>query len=156
MFSSLDLQYLPSLSSAMSNHISLGDLRSQELRELVAKYSQSFPVFSAGETARDGVVVLLTGATGAFGSNILAPLLSSREVSRIYVVSRAASNTSVQNRLVAAFKKQGLNEELLQSSKLELFEGDFSRSDLGLPRDTLERLQNSTTHIVHNGTDASS
>lgn len=127
------------------------DAKKEELRALVAKYSHSFPVSNMGEKVQDGVVVLLTGATGAFGSNILAALLSNPEVLRVYVISRTGSDALVQDRIIAAFRREGLNEELLQSSKLELFEGDLNKPDFSLPEYTFTRLRGTTTHIIHNG-----
>ena len=104
-----------------------------------------------GPTVQDGITVLLTGATGAFGSNILAALLSNQEVSRVYAISRESSEAPVRDRLVAAFKREGFHQDLLQLAKLELFEGDMSRSDFGLSADDFAGLRATTTHIIHNG-----
>lgn len=96
--------------------------------------------------------MLLTGGTGSLGSNILARLIESPRVSRIYSLSRhSLDNSTVEERHQKAFEREGLDLSLLESSKIRLLEGDPSQSSFSLPLEVYEELQTSVTHIIHNG-----
>lgn len=126
----------------------------QELLALFAKYTSSFPQFVSSTSAvqSGGDVVLLTGGTGSLGSNILARLIESPQVSKIYSLSRRSSDkTTVEDRQKKSFEREGLDQSLLKSSKVRLLEGDPSLSNFDLTLDVYEELQSSVTHIIHNG-----
>lgn len=78
-------------------------------------------------------VVLLTGTTGALGSNLLAQLLSDDAIERVYALNRRSfSGRTLVERQEDVFKHQGLDVELLKSAKLHLLEADASAARLGL------------------------
>lgn len=108
----------------------------RQLFELVDKYTTSFPQFTpASEGSRaEGDVILLTGGTGSLGSSILAQLIQNPNVVLVYSLSRRSSDgTSVEERQWKSFEREGLDQELLESAKLRMLEGDPSLSEFGLP-----------------------
>lgn len=96
--------------------------------------------------------MLLTGGTGSLGSNILARLIESPQVSKIYSLSRRSSDkTTVEERQKKSFEREGLDQSLLKNGKVQLLEGDPSLSNFDLTLDVYEELQSSVTYIIHNG-----
>ena len=82
--------------------------KKDELLKLVEKYTNSFPDFiPAPKENTGGHVVLLTGATGSLGSNLLAVLLQSNSVSVVYTRSRRFDKP-VLDRLKSALRKRTL------------------------------------------------
>ncbi|KAH8110852.1 acetyl-CoA synthetase-like protein [Phellopilus nigrolimitatus] len=147
------------LSSSVSGTAvdSAGDAtaKSRELEALVSKYTTDFPTFVAGEESRDGGdgdVVLLTGSTGSIGSNILAKLIESKAVKRIYAMSRSsADGVSVKERHFKAFKRESLDSRLLEDARVRFLEGDASHPDFAIdPKQFVEVMRSSVTHIIHN------
>ncbi|TCD64925.1 putative NRPS-like protein biosynthetic cluster [Steccherinum ochraceum] len=125
--------------------------RSQEeqIAHLVEKYTVDLPNFTSASTngSLDGAVVLLTGSTGSLGSHILAYLLQSSDVRRVYTLDRGSGSLE---RLKASFVDRSLPIELLQSDKLVACSGVLSRVDLGLDPAIVQEIQRSVTHIIHN------
>ena len=100
-----------------------------EIHALIEKYSNSFPSFESYQRHGSEVVVLLTGSTGALGSHILATLLSSSLVTKVYTLNRGEN---VSDRQRAAFLDKGLPVVLLASKKLVSLTGDIRQPGLGL------------------------
>jgi thioester reductase-like protein len=98
-----------------------------------------------------GEVILLTGSTGFLGSHLLATLLQTSTVSRVYAINRPSS-VSLQDRQVAAFRKSDLSSDLLKSPKLVLLEGDLSKVRLGLDENVYNEIVARVTCVIHNGT----
>ncbi|EJD42002.1 NAD(P)-binding protein, partial [Auricularia subglabra TFB-10046 SS5] len=99
----------------------------------------------------DQATVLITGTTGALGSNLLAQLLASPDVSRVYALNRSHASQALPKRQAASLIDQGLDPALLCLQKLVLLEGDTTQRELGLRRPTFELLQRTVTHIILNG-----
>ncbi|KAJ7625710.1 hypothetical protein FB45DRAFT_922118, partial [Roridomyces roridus] len=102
---------------------------------MIAKYNQGFdsPIPPTATRPRSSdTVILLTGTTGALGSHILAMLLESASVQRVYAFNRRG-RTPISERQNDAFVDRGLNTELLSSGKLAYLEGDTAKADLSLP-----------------------
>ncbi|KAJ7625734.1 putative aminoadipate reductase [Roridomyces roridus] len=119
---------------------------------MIAKYSQGFdsPIPPTATTPRSSdAVILLTGTTGALGSHILAMLLESASVQRVYAFNRRG-RTAISERQHDAFVDRGLNTELLSSGKLAYLEGDTAKADLSLPVDVWTELRDTVTVIIHN------
>ncbi|KAH8113759.1 acetyl-CoA synthetase-like protein [Phellopilus nigrolimitatus] len=146
------------LSSSVSGTAvsSAGDAtaKSRELEALVSKYTTAFPTFVAGEGSKDGgdgAIVLLTGSTGSLGSNILAKLIESKAVKRIYAMSRqSADGMSVKERHSKAFKRDSLDSRLLEDARVRFLEGDASHPDFAIDPKQFVEMQSSVTHIIHN------
>ncbi|KAA1475309.1 acetyl-CoA synthetase-like protein [Dentipellis sp. KUC8613] len=125
--------------------------RGKELQAVVNRLTKEFPErpqdlvpVPAGET------YLLSGSTGGLGSNILAQLLTSDKVVRVYVFNRPSSMGTSEERHKAAFEKRGLDAGLLSSRKLKYVEGDFSELNFGIEPEAYNELRTSVTHIIHN------
>ncbi|EJC99762.1 uncharacterized protein FOMMEDRAFT_148605 [Fomitiporia mediterranea MF3/22] len=128
------------------------EARKKDLLQLVNKYTQSFPSFTASPGRRqEGHVVLLTGSTGSLGSNLLAKLLQSDSVAVVCALSRPSEDDNIENRLRKTFEKEGLDSRLLHSDKLKILEGDPSKGEFGVEAERYTDLQSTVTHVVHNG-----
>lgn len=108
---------------------------------MVARYSKDFPphVPSAPQPSKD--TILLTGSTGALGSNILALLIASPSVARIYAFNRKSrSSIPLLDRQKSALLERGLDPSLAASKKVVLVEGDVTKQDLGISTELLSEV----------------
>lgn len=113
----------------------------QNMLDLVAKYTQSFP---ARHPTRSRViprtnVVLLTGTTGGLGTRLLADLVACSTVSKIWAVNRK-QRRPLWERQRASLVKQGLNVSVMESEKVVLVEADVSEENVGLGEATLDEV----------------
>lgn len=136
-----------------SDSTSRNDDRQQRINDLIKKYTQRqpWPVHTprningtdvirnnseAGEVGSGNEVVFLTGSTGGLGSQLLARLLVSRSVSRVYAFNRPSTSangkTSSYQRHFDVFRDRGNDVELLKSRKLVFVEGDTSVDGFGI------------------------
>lgn len=123
--------------------------RADEMRAMVSKYGQGFPEHHGTGQVLSTDVVLVTGTTGALGSHIIAHLLSSPEISKVYALNRPGSN--IQERQCTSFSANGLDVQLLESPKLKLLQGDLNAPGFGLSADDFNAIRDSVTSIFHNG-----
>jgi len=118
----------------------------------VDKYTKDFPAHKpAGGVTSQGCVVLITGTTGAIGSNTLAELYKSPNVTGIVVLARK-STIPIDVRQKKALEDRGLDSSIIDSSKVSLLEGDPALPGFGLENDVLLGLKSVITHILHIGT----
>ena len=123
----------------------------KEMTDLVDKYTKNFPTHEpSGGAMPQGDVVLITGTTGAIGSNTLAELYKSSGVAKIIVLARKAI-TPVLFRQKKALEERGLDPRIASSSKITLLEGDPALPGLGLGDDVLLELKSIVTHVLHIG-----
>ena len=116
----------------------------QDLTAFVEKYTRSFPSFKpkSSSSSVGPAVVLLSGSTGAFGSNILAALVASSDVGLIYGVSRPSLNSlSVYKRHLQAFRREGIEPSILKNGKVKLIEGDLSAEKFGMSRTMYQEVR---------------
>jgi len=110
--------------------------RGRELQALVDRYTESFPArLALNGSARPlppRNVYLLTGTTGGLGSNMLAQLLDSPVIMRVYAFNRPSKSATSQARHLSAFRQRGLNTNLLSTDKLVYVEGDLSAPTFAL------------------------
>ncbi|KAL5534944.1 hypothetical protein ACEPAF_3034 [Sanghuangporus sanghuang] len=124
------------------------------LEALLRNYTRAFPTFvRPTETSPETLaVVLLSGSTGAFGSNILAALVARPNVRLVFAVSRPSnSGLGVRERHAIAFRREGIDTALLEDKKVRLIEGDLSIIGFGMKSELFQKLKSSITHIIHNG-----
>ncbi|KAH9077806.1 acetyl-CoA synthetase-like protein [Lactarius deliciosus] len=128
--------------------------RGQELQALVEKYTETFParpaVNGSGHQLPAGDTYLLTGTTGGLGSNMLAQLLASPTIMRVYAFNRPSRSATSEARQRSAFEKRGLDTSLLSSRKLVYVEGDLNAPTFAVNDRLYEEIRRSVTHIVHN------
>ena len=84
-------------------------------------------------------VVLVTGTTGGFGSDLLEHLLLDDGIRVVYALNRKGS-TTIEERQLAQFKTRNLQVHLLASPKLRMIEGDLTVPGLGVPAQVLEEV----------------
>ena len=121
------------------------------MNELVAKCTQNLLTHNPGCAATpQGHVVLISGATGAIGSNTLAELFKSPSVKQIIVLARK-STTPISVRQKKALEDRGLDPSIVDSSKLVLHEGDLALPRFGLEENVYLKLESTVTHILHIG-----
>ncbi|KAJ7607406.1 hypothetical protein FB45DRAFT_948237 [Roridomyces roridus] len=95
-------------------------------RFMVRKYTQAFPTHQPTGDTPNTEVVLIT----------------------VYALNRPSK---VHERQRASFVTNGLDGQLLESTKLELLEANLTLPELGLCSNKYKELQESVTTIVHNG-----
>ena len=122
----------------------------KEMRDLVDKYTRDFLIHRpTGGIAPRGNVILVTGTTGAIGSNTLAELYKSH-VTKIVVLARR-STTPISVRQRKALEDRGLDPSIVDSTKIVLLEGDPALPGFGLEDGILSELRSTITHILHIG-----
>ncbi|KUJ24123.1 acetyl-CoA synthetase-like protein [Mollisia scopiformis] len=94
--------------------------------------------------------VFLTGATGFLGSQILRQLLTHPSVSKIYILIRAPSLSSAEQKLINSAKALNWNLAPLPTT-LTIWLGDLSLPHLGLSPEQWKVLQDDIDTIIHNG-----
>ncbi|EGO29034.1 hypothetical protein SERLADRAFT_444920 [Serpula lacrymans var. lacrymans S7.9] len=111
----------------------------QEMESMVETYSQAFQnhVPSTESNAED--IVLVTGTTGGVGAYILAELLGTAKVSKVYAINRK-NKTVLLERQKLVLENVGLDPALASHSRLVLLETDISESGLGLSSERLEEV----------------
>ncbi|KZV99483.1 acetyl-CoA synthetase-like protein [Exidia glandulosa HHB12029] len=137
------------------NKWAASDSKVEEVAALLAKYTASFPEHrgSSAQRSGNGLVFLVTATTGGLGTNLLAQLLGTPYVDKVYALNRPGqSGTSLLNRHKAAFMDRGVDPSLLDSDKFVLLEGDTTREDLGINSTVYDEMTRTLTHIIHNGT----
>lgn len=126
-----------------------GDARGGKasIEEMIGKYSTGLqnviprPAGDATANPDGGAVVLLTGSTGSLGSQILAFLLESGDVARVYALNRPSSGArTIEERHRARFRDRGLDVCLLGSKRVRYLEGDSAQDGLGLSPDIYEEV----------------
>ncbi|MDY7227214.1 thioester reductase domain-containing protein [Hyalangium rubrum] len=91
--------------------------------------------------------VLLTGATGFLGAQLLRDLLV-RTSARVHCLVRAAGGLSSRARLRAALQARGLWEDSFEA-RLTVVEGDLGLPLLGLDEALFDALARSTDAVIH-------
>lgn len=125
----------------------------QVMKALVAELSSGFPQHRPSAPPPNAQTVLVTGTTGNVGALVLAKLIESPTVVRVYALNRSGKSGSgtLRERHVKAFEGQGLDIALLDSSKIVLLEGDASLPRLGLSQALYDETVQSVTSIIHVG-----
>ncbi|KAI0318579.1 acetyl-CoA synthetase-like protein [Amylostereum chailletii] len=127
--------------------------RANAMNAMVAKYQiQVLGSPRVDSPEPDGATVLLTGSTGRLGCHLLAQLASDPTVKRVFALNRDAFGgaSDPQARQAEAFKKWGLEVDLLSEDKITLVGCEYGRPRLGLDESTYSEISNSVTSIIHN------
>lgn len=106
---------------------------------MVATYTKNLPTVEGKRpiVPSEGLVVVLTGSTGALGSHLLASLLADERIRKVYTLDRAEH---VQERQQLAFEHRLLPMDLLNLGKLRALTVNAGRADLGLDAATLAEV----------------
>ncbi|EIW79469.1 acetyl-CoA synthetase-like protein [Coniophora puteana RWD-64-598 SS2] len=113
--------------------------RANAMRKMVAELTKDFPARSASSVSSlaqpNGIVVLLTGTTGALGCHTLARLLEDDRVTRVYALNRTRDGRvkSLAQRQAEALEEKGLDVGMSSNGgKFVLLEGDLASPCFGL------------------------
>ncbi|KAI0144639.1 hypothetical protein GGR57DRAFT_323113 [Xylariaceae sp. FL1272] len=122
------------------------------MQELSDKYSRS--QWNAKRNGKkDGIVVVLTGATGMLGAHLLSQLSSNAKVRRIYCLLRGQTPFAVRERVSKALlgRQLPLPEEGLDgdNSKIVCLSCDLTDHRLGLSQDDWTRVTEDSTIVIH-------
>jgi len=102
------------------------------------------------------LTVLLTGATGALGPHLLAELLRSDKVERIYAVVRSADDVRRLDVLWKGVAALSCDDDLVRRAGAGAFvalDGDLRRANLGIDDRQRARLEREVDVVVHAGAD---
>lgn len=106
---------------------------------------------SALERRKDDV--LLTGATGFLGPHLLIEFLE-QSSARITALVRGQDDYHARDRVMAAIARAGLANRAARADidhRLEIWQADLGRKDLGLSQVQRKAIANTSFDIVHNG-----
>jgi hypothetical protein len=142
----LDKSYSPRSNSQMpSRQKSL-----EKVHEIVESYRAELSSWQPSSTKKstENEVILLTGASGSFGTILLDTLVSSSKFSKVYAFVRGHD---IPAKMMQRFEGQGLDwEACFRSGKIEIFSYDMGDPFLGLDVDTYQRLSVEVTTVIHN------
>lgn len=126
--------------------------------ELVEKYSHFHypPRVQTNKTngGASGKVVVLTGATGSFGSYILDEFLADPDVETIYCLCRAEDDAGASARITASMKTRRLltrfsDAQVKADERVVALAADLPADRLGLDEDRHREIANRATTIIH-------
>ncbi|KAI8635190.1 putative polyketide synthase [Xylariaceae sp. FL1651] len=99
----------------------------------------------------DGSYVVITGATGSLGSHLVANLASRTDVTCIICLNRRSKlDISATDRQLQALVQKGILLPQSALDKLQVFETDLSKPNLGLSDEEYNFILDNATHIIHN------
>lgn len=127
--------------------------RKRAVDDLVAKYTAGFTVAApsiTGHAPNDmEKVVLVTGASGSLGGNLVYHLAALPDVKWVICLNRE-NKEDPYIRQQKAMRAKGLRFPEALKPKLKVFQSDTAKSKLGLPNGEYEALLGSVTHLIHN------
>ncbi|THH28219.1 hypothetical protein EUX98_g5965 [Antrodiella citrinella] len=152
VFANPTLQWLASVVANLADPSAVWNsskTHAEEVEDMVATYTKDLPIVTGKRPIdpSEGLVVVLTGSTGALGSHLLASLLKDDRIRKVYTLDRAEH---IQERQQLAFEDRLLPLELLKSDKLRALTVNAGRADLGLDADILGEIKSNITHVIHN------
>jgi hypothetical protein len=111
----------------------------QEMLSMVETHSQGFRQHIPSTATPNKNVVMITGTTGGLGAAVLAEMVASDDIDRVFAVNRKSS-TLIAEKQATVLKCQGFDPAIAYSSKVILLEADVNVSNLGLSPDIFESV----------------
>jgi thioester reductase-like protein len=113
---------------------------------ILQKYTRNMPLARANKPppADEDQVIVITGTTGALGSYMLDLAISCSRVKGIICLNRSDDAKERQRK---GNGERGLSTDF---SKAEFLRADMSSYDLGLDKETYERLLRDVDRVIHN------
>ncbi|CUA71917.1 L-aminoadipate-semialdehyde dehydrogenase [Rhizoctonia solani] len=122
----------------------------QGILDMIRKYDSDWhrqEVRSVQPVQKERVVV--TGTTGGLGSHLLAQLLESDKVEKVWAMNRKSSKGN-REREIGSFEDKQLDVSLLKSEKLVFMDTDLEDPKLGLSDRAYDEVRSQATIIIHN------
>ncbi|KAJ1310585.1 hypothetical protein OPQ81_007314 [Rhizoctonia solani] len=123
----------------------------QAIKDMIQKYDSDWHRQEAHTTEpvkKERVVV--TGTTGGLGSHLLAQLLESDKVEKVWAMNRKSSKGNTRERQISSFDDKLLDTSLLKSEKLVFLDTDLEHPKLGLQDEMYNEIRTQATIIIHN------
>ncbi|EME81979.1 uncharacterized protein MYCFIDRAFT_29743 [Pseudocercospora fijiensis CIRAD86] len=117
-----------------------------QLQAGVSNISTTSPDASGRRKAK---TILMTGATGALGSHVLAQLLVRPTVSRIHLLLRGDSPEAAEQRVLKALEQRNLAAAHNFMTKAVIHTCNWSSQRLGLPEDIYQQLVREVDVLYH-------
>lgn len=115
-----------------------------------ADFSVSLPSSDAASCERSGKsVVIVTGATGSFGSHVTPRLAESPAVDTVVCLNRTSKSDSAVGRQQDSFSAYYIEISNGRFKKLRVLEGTISESTLRLPDEDYTWLVRNGSNIMH-------
>ncbi|CAL1699334.1 unnamed protein product [Somion occarium] len=135
---------------AGSEHSDLGDVeRVHSMLKMVERYSDSLFSHAPSTSSPLQDTVVLTGTTGGLGATLLAHLVASPAIGRVYALNRH-NHQPLKERQRLALQLRGFDESIVNTEKIVLVETDLEKERMGLSPEVYEEIRISTTHVIHN------
>ncbi|KAF1952593.1 ketoacyl-synt-domain-containing protein [Byssothecium circinans] len=119
----------------------------------IRKYTDGFSVSASSSSLplpnADEKVILVTGASGSLGSNLVYHLAQLPDVKRVVCINRE-NKADPYDRQKKAMRSKGIRFPEALKPKLLVLQTDTAKPNLGLPSADYEILVTSVTHLIHN------
>ena len=128
------------------------DTRKKAVDEYVQKYTAGFsgPAPASASGSSDSArVVLITGASGSLGGQLVDQIAHLPDVKTVICLNRSNS-AEPYARQQKTMRDRGIRFPETLKSKLVVYQTDSSKPNLGLSSSEYEGLVQSVTHLIHN------
>ena len=126
--------------------------RKEAVDEYVRKYTAGFTGPDSSSSSRpssSAKVVLVTGASGSLGGQLVDQIAHLPDVKTVICLNRS-NNAEPYARQLKTMRDRGIRFPEALKSKLVVYQTESSRPYLGLSSDEYEGLVHSVTHLIHN------
>jgi nucleoside-diphosphate-sugar epimerase len=133
-------------------------LSEKEVKARIEKLQRDARVLLKARGRSPRLHVLLTGATGFLGKELLAQAANDRRIERVVCVVRPEKIRDPKTREVVRVLSPAQRGALLlkrlhlagaKARKFVFVDGDIEKPDLGIARREMTRLQKTLTHVIH-------
>ncbi|KAJ5240865.1 uncharacterized protein N7469_002456 [Penicillium citrinum] len=124
----------------------------ERMKNLIEKYSSGFETHTSIPRVADGQHIVLTGATGSLGAHIVAQLVQSNDVRKVYCLVRAKSINAARRRVAQSLHARKVSLALTPAAerKIVALPADLTNAEnLGLDKDTFSKLRKTATSVIH-------
>jgi hypothetical protein len=119
-----------------------------EMKKMIEKYSAYLTTHRKTTPNGDGPqvnghpneVIVLTGSTGALGSQLLVQLYALPSTRKIYALNRKAKGRTLVDRQAAALADRGFDPSILGEDKIALIEAELEEADLGMSDELIQTV----------------
>ncbi|KAH7120580.1 hypothetical protein EDB81DRAFT_914248 [Dactylonectria macrodidyma] len=133
--------------------IALLATRKAAVDDLVQKYTAGFTIPASLPSSpapnNNEKVVLVTGASGSLGGNLVYHIAQLSDVKTVICLNRE-NKAEPYIRQQKAMREKGIRFPEALKPKLLVFQTDTAKSMFGLPESDYEGLVGSVTHLIHN------